>query len=207
MRTLRPSGHPSSLPARGRHAVAAVLVAAVVLAGCGRDDDDVVEPTVEPGQPIDVSGRARLILDDLSAHETLVFPAGTDGDEPVPADQAALEDAANAMRDWLNDVLSERNRGLTTTVALSEVDVAAFRAALGVDGPAAEGVLETQVAQAEYDIRIGYLGRPGWAYVRVDSMLVASDDPATEIGRRLDTFVFTIDDSGTLEFVAVEVGP
>ena len=206
MRNPRPLGHPSPLPSRGRRAVAVALVAAVVLAGCGRDDDEVVE-TVEPGQPIDVSGRARLVLDDLSTHRTFVFPSGSSGDERVPADQDALEDAANAVREWLNVVLSERNRGLTTTAALSDVDVAAFSAALGVDGIVTDGVLATQVARAEYDIRIGYLGQPGWAYVRVQSTLVASDDPATEIGQRLDTFVFTIDDSGALEFVALEVGP
>lgn len=208
MITIHSSGLRSRLPARGHRSVAVALVATVVLMGCGRSGgDDVAEPSVEPGQPIDVSGRAQLRLDDLSTHKTLVFPLGTAGDVRVPADQSALEDAANAVRDWLNSVLSERNRGLTTTAQQSGVDMTAFRAALGVDGVVTDGVLETQVARAEYIIQIGYLGQPGWSYARVQSTLVASDDPATEIGQRIDTFVFTIDEDGALEFVALEVAP
>lgn len=208
MRTLRPSGHPSPLPSRGRRAVAVALVAAVVLAGCGRGgDDDVAEPTVEPGQPIDVSGRAGLVFHDLSTSGTLVFPGGSEGDLPVVADEPAIQAAADAVRDWLDTVLSERNRGLTTTVALSDVDAAAFGRALGTDGPATDGLLDTQVSTATYLIEVAYLGEPGWALARVESVLVASDDPATEIGRRLDSFVFTIDESGAVEFVALEVAP
>lgn len=207
MRTLRPSGHPSPLPARGRRAAAVALVAAVVLAGCGRGDDDVAEPTVEPGQPIDVSGRAGLVFHDLSTSGTLVFPGGSEGDLPVVADEPAIQAAADAVRDWLDTVLSERNRGLTTTVALSDVDATAFGRALGTDGPATDGLLDTQVSTATYLIEVAYLGEPGWALARVESVLVASDDPATEIGRRLDSFVFTIDESGAVEFVALEVAP
>ena len=205
MRTHRPSGHPFSLPVRGRRAVAAALVAAVVLAGCGRDDE-VIE-TIEPGQPIDVSGRAGLVFHDLSTSGTLVFPGGSEGDLPVVADEPAIQAAANAVRDWLDTVLSERNRGLTTTVALSDVDATAFGRALGTDGPATDGVLDTQVSAATYLIEVAYLGQPGWALVRVESILVASDDPSTEVGRRLDSFVFTIDESGAVEFVALEVAP
>ena len=207
MRTLRPSGHPSSLPSRGRRAVAVALAAAVFLAGCGRGDEDAAEPTVEPGQPIDVSGRAGLVFHDLSTSGTLVFPGGSEGDLPVVADEAAIQAAADAVRDWLDVVLSERNRGLTTTVALSDVDATAVGRALGTDGPATEGVLDTQVSTATYLIEIAYLGEPGWALARVESVLVSSDDPATEIGRRLDSFVFTIDESGAVEFVALEVAP
>lgn len=209
MRTLRPSGHPSPLPSRGRRAVAVALVAAVVLAGCGRggDDDVPAAPTVEPGQPIDVSGRAGLVFHDLSTSGTLVFPSGSEGDLPVVADEPAIQAAADAVRDWLDTVLSERNRGLTTTVALSDVDAAAFGRALGTDGPATDGLLDTQVSTATYLIEVAYLGEPGWALARVESVLVASDDPATEIGRRLDSFVFTIDESGAVEFVALEVAP
>ena len=205
MRTHRPSGHPFSLPVRGRRAVAAALVAAVVLAGCGRDDE-VIE-TIEPGQPIDVSGRAGLVFHDLSTSGTLVFPGGSEGDLPVVADEPAIQAAADAVRDWLDTVLSERNRGLTTTVALSDVDATAFGRALGTDGPATDGVLDTQVSAATYLIEVAYLGQPGWALVRVESILVASDDPSTEVGRRLDSFVFTIDESGAVEFVALEVAP
>ena len=209
MRTLRPSGHPSPLPVRGLRAVAVALAATVVLAGCGRggDDDVSAAPTVEPGQPIDVSGRAGLVFHDLSTSGTLVFPGGSEGDLPVVADEPAIQAAADAVRDWLDTVLSERNRGQTTTVALSDVDAAAFGRALGTDGPATDGVLDTQVSTATYLIEVAYLGEPGWALARVESVLVASDDPATEIGRRLDSFVFTIDESGAVEFVALEVAP
>ena len=206
MRTLRPSGHLFPLSARGRRAVTAALVAAVVLSGCGRDDT-AVESDLEPGQPIEVSGRAGLVFHDLSTSGTLVFPGGSEGDLPVVADEPAIQAAANAVRDWLDTVLSERNRGLTTTVALSDVDAAAFGRALGTDGPATDGVLDTQVSDAIYVIEVAHLGEPGWALTRVESHLVASDDPATEVGRRVDSFVFTIDESGAVEFVALEVAP
>ena len=210
MRTLRPSGHLSSLPVRGRRAVAAALMAAVVLTGCGRGGDDdaaSAEPTVEPGQPIDVTGRAGLVLHDLSTSRTFMFPSGSEGDLPVAADEPAIQAAADAVRVWLDTVLSERNRGLTTTVAQSDVDAAAFARAIGADGPATDGVLDTQVSAAKYLIEVGYLGEPGWALARVQSELVSSDDPSTQLGLRLDSFVFTIDESGAVAFVALEVAP
>jgi hypothetical protein len=209
MRTLRPMGHRSSLPARGRSAAVALLVAALVLTGCGRGGGDVPAdaPAVVPGQPIDVTGRAGLVFHDLSTSGTLVFRSGSEGDLPIESDEAAIQAAAAAIRTWLDGVLSERNRGLTTTVARSDVDAQAFAQAFGANGPATDGVLDTQVANATYLIEIAYLGKPGWALARVESILVSSDAPSTEIGRRLDSFVFTIDASGAVEFVALEVAP
>jgi hypothetical protein len=207
MRTLRPQGHPSFLPARSRRAVAAALVAAVVLAGCGRDGGDEQDVALEPGQPIEVTGRAGLVFHDLSTSGTLLFPEGAPGDLPIEADDAAIQAAANAIRMWLDAVLSERNRGLTTTVARSEVDAAAFARAIGAQGPATDDALDTQVANATYLIEVAYLGDPGWALARVESILVDASDPATETGRRLDTFVFTVDESGEIAFIALEVAP
>jgi hypothetical protein len=208
MRTLRPLGHPSSLPARGRRAVAVVLVAAVVLAGCSRGGGDVApDDPLEPGQPIDVTGRAGLVFHDLSTSGTLVFTEGSPGDLPVVADDAAIRAAAAAIRTWLDAVLSERNRGLTTTVAQGEIDAAAFARSFGVTGSATDGLPDTQVATATYLIEVAYSGRPGWALARVESILVATSEPSTEIGRRLDSFVFTIDESGAIEFIALEVAP
>lgn len=208
MRSSRPSGHHSSLPTRGRRAAAALLVAAVVLAGCGGDEEAAPDaPAAEPGQPIDVTGRAGLVFHDLSTSGTLVFAEGSDGDLPIEADEAAIQAAAEAIRAWLDTVLSERNRGLTTTVAASEVDAAAFAAAIGADGPTEGGVLTTQVANATYLIEVSYLGEPGWALARVESVLVDSAAPDTEVGRRLDSFVFAIDGTGGVEFLALEVAP
>ncbi len=211
MRTLRPSGHLTVLPRRGRRgrrALTAALVAALVLSGCGREsDDEVAEPVFEPGQPIEVTGRAGFVFHDVSTSGTLVFPEGSDGDLPVKADEAALQAAANAVREWLDVVLSERNRGLTATVAQSDVDADAFARALGTNGPATDGILDTQVSSANYLIEVAYLGLPGWALARVESILVAADAPTAEIGRRLDSFVFTIDEAGSVEFVALEVAP
>lgn len=207
MRSSRPSGHHSSLPARGRRAVAAALVAAVVLTGCGGDEPAAEAPVVEPGRPIDVVGRAGLVFHDLSTSGTLVFAEGDDGDLPIEADEAAIQAAAESIRAWLDTVLSERNRGLTTTVAASEVNPAAFATAIGADGPATDGVLDTQVANATYLIEVSYLGEPGWALARVESILVDSGAPDTEIARRLDSFVFSIDDAGEVTFLALEVAP
>jgi len=208
MRTSCPSGHSASLPTRGRRATAAALVAAVVLAGCGGVDEPAAEaPPAEPGQPIAVTGRAGLVFHDLSTSGTLVFAEGSDGDLPIEADDAAIEAAADAIRAWLDTVLSERNRGLTTTVATSEVDPAAFATAIGADGPATGGVLDTQVANATYLIEVSYLGEPGWALARVESILVDTAAPDTEVARRLDSFVFSIDDAGGVEFLALEVAP
>ena len=181
---------------------------AIVLTGCNRDrGGDTAPSDLEPGQPIEVTGRAGLVFHDLSTSGTFVFRGGTPGDLPIEADEAAIQATTDAIRAWLDTVLSERNRGLTTTAAASEVDAAAFAAALGVDGPATDGVLDTQVVTATYLIEIGYLGQPGWALARVESRLVAADAPDTEIGRRLDTFVFAVDESGALEFLALEVAP
>jgi hypothetical protein len=206
MRTLRPSGHHSPLSSFGRRAVL-VLATTVALTGCGRDDEPDAAPGIEPGQPIVVEGRAGLVLHDLSTSGTLVFPGGSPGDLPIEADEAAVRAASDAVREWLDQVLTERNQGLTTTVAASEVDAVAFAAALGTDGPATEGLLDTQVSRATYLIEVAYLGQPGWALARVESILVASGDPATEIGRRLDSFVFSIDETGAVEFLALEVAP
>jgi hypothetical protein len=191
--------------------VAAALVAAVVLTGCGRGDDGddgpADAPALEPGEPIAVTGRAGLVFHDLSTSGTLVFRAGSEGDLPVEANEAAIQAAADTIRGWLDTVLTERNRGLTTTVELSEVDAAEFARAIGAQGPATDGLLDTQVANATYLIEVAYLGEPGWALARVESILVSSTDPATETSRRLDSFVFTIDGTGAVEFVALEVAP
>lgn len=212
MRNPRPSGHPTSLRARGRRVALIALATAIVLTGCGRggggsSGGDAAVPDLEPGQPIDVTGRTGLVFHDLSTSGTLVFKGGSDGDLPVTADEAAIQATANAIRAWLDQVLSERNRGLTTTVGASDVDAAAFAAAFGVNGPATDGVLDTQIGNATYLIEIAYLGQPGWVQVRVESLLVAVDDPGAEIARRLDTFVFAIDESGAVEFLALEVAP
>ena len=180
---------------------------AITLAACGSGDDEVVAPEPEPGEPIVVTGRAGLVFHDVSTSGTLVFPEGDERDLPVIADEAAIQAASDAVRRWLDDVLTERNQGLTTTVAASEVDVAAFARALEVDGPSTDGVLDVQVASATYLIEVAYLGQPGWALARVESLLVDAGDPTVEVARRLDSFVFAIDETGAVEFLAVEVAP
>jgi hypothetical protein len=190
--------------------VAVALALAVTLAACSRGgsgDDDAGAPALEPGQAIAVTGRAGLVFHDLSTSGTLVFASGDAGDLPVVADEAAIQAAADRVRAWLDDVLSERNQGLTTTVSASEVDAAAFARALGVDGPSTDGILDVQVATATYLIEVAYLGTPGWALARVESLLVSASDPSVEIGRRLDSFVFGIDETGAVEFLALEVAP
>lgn len=212
----RPAGHTHVLSADDsrphrtasrRRVLAVALSLAITLSACGRGDDDVAAPEVEPGAPITVTGRAGLVFHDVSTSGTLVFPQGSAGDLPIAPDEGAVEAASDAVRAWLDDVLNERNQGLTTTVAASAVDAAAFRRALGVDGPSTDGVLDVQIASATYLIEVAYLGEPGWALARVESLLVGTSDPTIEIGRRLDTFVFAIDEAGAVEFLALEVAP
>lgn len=164
------------------------------------------DAAAEPGQAVPVSGRSGLVLWDLSPSGTYVFAAGSEEDEPVPADSAAITAAAEAITAWLDTVLSERNRGETTMVAATEVDERAFATAIGADGPQTDGFPDLQVTAATYLIEIGYLGAPGWAQARVESTLTdASGAIADSI--RLDTFIFAIDGSGGLEFLGLEVAP
>ncbi len=206
MRTSSPSGHPSSLHARGRRVALVVLATAVLVAGCSRGGGvDDTSSDLEPGQPIDVTGRPGLAFHDLSPKDTLLFPDRILDDFVVEGDEEAIRAVAASVGAWLDTVLSERNRGLTTTLAASDVDVAALATALGIDGPATDGVLDTQVSDALYLIEVAYLGEPGWALARVESLLVPADDPTALPVRRLDTFVFAIDASGAVELLALEV--
>jgi hypothetical protein len=191
---------------RRRRLLAATLATAVVLAGCSRggDEPDLAAPAAEPGQAVPVSGRSGLVLWDLSPSGTYVFVKGSTEDEPVPADSAAITAAATAITAWLDTVLSERNRGETTTVDATEVDGRAFATAIGADGPQTAGFPNLQVTGATYLIEIGYLGTPGWAQARVESTLTDATG-ATADSVRLDTFIFAIDESGGLEFLGLEV--
>jgi len=187
----------------------AILAVAVIVAGCGRGDrgsapDDSVNV---PGEPIVVTGRPGLVFHDVSPAGTLVFPVSHPRNQPVAADADALSAAALAISTWLDTVLTERNLGETTTVAQSDVDVRAFAAAIGISDTPAGELPELQVVTATYLIELAHLGTPGWAIARVDSQLVALDAPDTALSRRLDTFVFSIDAAGALEFLALEVGP
>ena len=207
MRISSPSGHPSSLHPRGRRAALVLLATAVLVAGCGRGGDDATSSDLAPGQPIDVTGRPGLVFHDLSPKDTLLFPDRILDDFVVKGDDEAIRAVAASVGAWLDTVLSERNRGLTTTLAASDVDVAALATALGIDGPATDGVLDTQVSDALYVIEVAYLGEPGWALARVESLLVPADDPTALPVRRLDTFIFAVDASGAVELLALEVAP
>ncbi len=199
-----------SAPSRSRRLTAAAIALSIALVGCGRggggDDTDLGAPAVEPGQAMPVSGRSGLVLWDLSPSGTSVFVKGSEADEAVPADSAAITAAADAIKAWLDTVLSERNRGETTTVDASEVDGRAFATAIGADGPQTDGFPNLQVSGATYLIEIGYLGKPGWAQARVESTLTDATGMSAD-AVRLDTFLFAIDESGGLEFLGLEVAP
>lgn len=193
---------------RRRRALVAFLAIAVVVASCSRGGDDAAEEPVNvPGEPIEVVGRPGLVFHDVSPAGTLVFQQTDPRDRPVEADADALSAAALTISSWLNTVLTERNRGETTTVARSEVDARSFAAAIGIDATPAGELPELQVVTATYLIELAHLGTPGWAIARVDSQLAELDAPDTPLSRRLDTFVFSIDATGTLQFLALEVGP
>jgi hypothetical protein len=202
------SPSPSAAPSRRRRLAAAALAASILLVGCGRggDEPDLSAPVVEPGQAMPVSGRSGLVLWDLSPSGTYVFVTGSADDEAVAADSAAVNAAAEAIKAWLDTVLSERNRGETTTVDATEVDGRAFATAIGADGPQIAGLPGLQVSAATYLIEIGYLGGPGWAQVRVETVLTDMSG-ATPDAVRLQTFLFAIDESGGLEFLGLEVAP
>lgn len=204
--TLRVAPRPSRR--RRRRHLAAVATLAVLLAACGRgggEPSGAVQdgPVVRRGEPVAVAGRSGLVLWDVSPAGTKVFVEGSERDQPVPPDQAALAAAADAVASWLDAVLTERNAGLTTTVAATDVDVETFAALMGMGGPATDGVLDQQITAATYLVEIGYLGTPGWMQVRVESRLA---DPDGNTATRLDTFIFAVEDDGSLTFLALEVG-
>jgi len=198
----------SAATSRRRRLAAAALALSIALVGCGGGDDDtdLGAPSVEAGQAIPVSGRSGLVLWDLSPSGTFVFVKDSEEDAPVPADSAAITAAADAIKAWLDTVLSERNRGETTTVDATEVDGPAFATAIGADGPRTDGFPNLQVSGATYLIEIGYLGTPGWAQARVESTLTDATGASADTVR-LDTFLFAIDESGGLEFLGLEVAP
>jgi hypothetical protein len=179
----------------------------MVLAACGGGDEEVAStpeaPVLQAGQPVEVIGRSGLVLWDVSPSGTKVFVEGSEQDQPTPPDQEAITATADAVAGWLDAVLTERNAGLTTTIAATEVDADAFATALGMDGPATDGVLDTQITGATYLVEIGYLGTPGWMQVRVESAL---SDPDGNTSTRLDTFIFAVEDDGTLTFLGLETG-
>ena len=193
-------------PRRARPLVAAAA-AALVLAACGGGDEEAAPvqetPVVEAGQPVEVIGRSGLVLWDVSPAGTKVFVEGSEEDQPVEPDQAAITAAADAVATWLDAVLTERNAGLTTTVAATDVDPDAFATAMGMDGAATNGVLDAQIVGATYLVEIGYLGTPGWMQVRVESTLA---NPAGTPSTRLDTFLFAVEDGGALTFLGLETG-
>lgn len=193
---------------RRHRALVAILAMAFVISACGGSQEEVAEEPVNvPGEPVSVTGRPGLVFHDVSAAGTLVYQESDPRDQPVGADADALSAAALAISSWLDMVLTERNRGETTTVAQSEVDARAFAAAIGIDGTPPGELPELQVATATYLIELAHLGTPGWAIARVDSQLVALGTPDAPLSRRLDTFVFSIDAAGALQFLALEVGP
>ena len=202
----------TSSPVAGRRSrrarpLAAAAAATLVLAACGGGDEGAAPvqetPVVEAGQPVEVIGRSGLVLWDVSPSGTKLFVEGSDRDQPVAPDQAAITAAADVVASWLDAVLTERNAGLTTTVAATDVDPDAFAAAMGMDGPATNGVLDTQITGATYLVEIGYLGTPGWMQVRVESTLA---DAAGTTSTRLDTFIFAVEADGALTFLGLETG-
>ena len=206
--------HPSSIPpvagprSRRVRTVAALAATTLVLAACGGGDEEVTAPVdeapvVAAGQPVEVIGRSGLVLWDVSPSGTKVFVDGSPEDQPVEPDQAAITAAADAVASWLDAVLTERNAGLTTTVAATEVDADAFATAMGMEGPDTNGVLDSQIVAATYLVEIGYLGTPGWMQVRVESTL---GDPDGNRATRLDTFLFAVEDDGALTFLGLETG-
>jgi len=205
------TGAPRTIPAprsRTRRALVGLVAVALLASGCGRGDPGSSdEPVNEPGEPIEVAGRAGLVFHDVSPAGTLVFPVTSSNDQPIPADADALSAAATRITAWLDTVLTERNLGETTTVGRSDVDAREIAVALGIDGTPAGELPALQVVRATYLIELAHLGTPGWAIARVESQLVGLDAPDVEVSRRLDTFVFSIDASGALEFLALEVGP
>jgi hypothetical protein len=202
-----PSSAASARSSSRRRLTVATLALSILLVGCGSGGDtDEPAPLAEPGQATPVSGRSGLVLWDLSPSGTYVFVEGSPEDAPVPADSAAITAAAEAIKTWLDTVLSERNRGETTTVDATEVDGRAFATAIGADGPQVDGFPSLQVSAATYLIEIGHLGKPGWAQVRVETTLTDATGASADVVR-LQTFLFAIDESGGLEFLGLEVAP
>ncbi|WP_052665400.1 hypothetical protein [Nitriliruptor alkaliphilus] len=149
-----------------------------------------VEPEPEPLQ--DVEGTVdEVVVTDLSVTESGLYRDGSEGDAPVPIDQAAIDAAVAEATAWLDTHITDVQSGGSGNledVALSgdPADVAG-----GLANP------DHPVVSASYLFTIGALGVPEW--VRV-SVTVTRED-----GVMPATFVFLPEGDG-LSLLAINIG-
>lgn len=179
-------------PERRRRSVAIAIAAAIALAlvGCGRGDDPAAGPGTAPSTitgPQQVTGIPGTVRWDLSPSGTQVFVKGSPQDAPILPDDAAITAFGTAISTYLDQVLTERNNGQSTTFATSGLDVAGFEAALEMTSGS---VPDLQIVSSTYLIEINHLGGPSFALVRVESELVSLSDPEARPVERRDSYVF-----------------
>lgn len=185
----------------GPRSLALVAAAALLVTACGGGEG------VRPGQdllsgPVAVTGIPGLVRFDLSPARTQVFPPGSPQDTPIAAEDAAITAFGEAITAWLNTVLTERNNGQVTTFAATGLDATRFQAAFEfVDGTTPT----TQIVEATYLIEVNHLGAPGWALVRVETVLVDAGDLSKPPVERRESFVFVpAEGTGLPQLIAFE---
>lgn len=120
----------------------------------------VPEPEPEPEPPSPVEGEiADIEVSDMSATGSRLFHEGSDGDEPVPVDDDAVEEFVTAMAAWLDAHLTDLQDdgpGLVEGLAGDTEPVAA-----GLSNP------DAPVETATYRFLIAARGTPEWGSVVV----------------------------------------
>lgn len=194
-------------PERRRRPIAIAIAAAIALTlvGCGGGDESAAGPGTAPSAisgPQQVTGIPGVVRWDLSPSGTQVFVKGSPQDAPILPDDAAITAFGTAIGTYLDQVLTERNNGETTTFAASGLDVAGFEAALAMT---AGSVPDLQIVSSTYLIEVSHLGGPSFALVRVQSTLVSISDPSATPVERRDSFVFVpTPGSGAPQLVSFE---
>ena len=148
--------------------LAALVVAVVVFTGDdGPPPDDAVTWPIspllvppEPPEPDAVAGSSELAeLIDLSVTDSGLVASGSSANEPVPVDDAAVEERIAAITEWLDAHLTDlqaEGEGLAAEVGLLGTPEAAHLA-----GPGAV------IDEATYRFFVGVRGEPEWLRVQV----------------------------------------
>jgi hypothetical protein len=133
-----------------------------------------------------------VVVADLSGAGSGLVPDGSADDQPVPIDDAAVDDAVSAAVRWLDAHLSDVQAGGSGDPAVGELVGESRALSAGMADP------DHPVVAATYRATVGARGGPEWLRM---STVVERDD-----GELTATFVFVPEGRDTVTLVAAQVG-